>query len=574
LAVDGISMLLLFRDWRDFYDGIELPPLAAAAGYRQYILSKEEERNSVTRARSKDWWMSRIDAGLPPAPQIPLAQNPAATDMRRWSRYVSTTETAQYRQLKKIAQANGLSTTVTVLAAWCEILAMWGGGSAFTLNVTVADRPPFHPDSYQAIGNFTSNSLLAIDRRGLDTFIGRARKVQQQLYQDLDRREFSGLEVMREVARRGGSTHMPFTFNSTLEHAVNRADGTGQFGPALFGVSQTPQVWLNVFVVEQAGTLLVQLDAVDALFPAGMLEAMAATLQSILHALATHEDAWSGNHLAAIPPYQKTRRLATNDTASPIPATTLHEAFLAAAERHPERFAIRTSGRKMTYAELVARSAEIAVWIDRQDVKPGKLIAVVMPKGWEQIAAILGILRAGAAYLPIDPETPPARLAWLLKDAEAEQVLTTCPVLDRGTLPAEAAQRSLCVDQLSGLAQVSQWQTRSRPEDLAYVLYTSGTTGHPKGVMISHRSVINLITDVNARYGITRDDVVFGVSNIVFDLSIFDIFGTLSAGATLVLPDPDKAADAAHWLTLVSETGVTVWNSVPAIVRMLLDETT
>lgn len=572
LAVDGISMLLLFRDWHDLYDGVELPPLAAEANYRQYILSKAAERKSAIRERSKSWWMARIDAGLPSYPRIPLAQDPDAADMRRWSRHVSSTDAATYARLKNIARANGLSTTTTVLAVWCDILALWGGGSAFTLNVTVADRPPFHPDIYQAIGNFTGNTLLAVDRTGGDTFAGRAQTLQQQLYQDLEHREFSGLEVLRELARRGAATRMPFTFNSTLEHAIDRLDGTEQFGPALFGISQTPQVWLNVFVMEQAGALLVQLDAVDALFSAGMLAGMAEALQSALHTLATNEDAWLGNHLAAMPAHQQMQRLASNDTASPIPAVTLYEAFLSSAGRYPEHIAIRTGDREMTYAELTGRSAGIAAWIDQLGTAPGTPIAVVMPKGWEQIAAILGILRAGAAYLPIDPETPPARIALLLNDAEVVQVLTTQAVLVRDILPPDATRRVLSVDQLDGPAGVPPWQSRNQPEDLAYVLYTSGTTGHPKGVMISHRSVINLVTDIHARYGITASDVVFGVSSFIFDLSVFDIFGTLTAGATLVLPDHDKTADAAHWLALAVDANVTIWNSVPAIVRMLLDE--
>ena len=114
--------------------------------------------------------------------------------------------------------------------------------------------------------------------------------------------------------------------------------------------------------------------------------------------------------------------------------------------------------------------------------------------------------------------------------------------------------------------------TGAEPDDLAYVLYTSGTTGEPKGVMVSHRSVGNVVADCNARFGIDPQDRFFGISAFTFDLSVYDVFGELSAGAAIVLPDADKAADAAHWLECCRQFGVTVWNSVPSIVALLLSQ--
>src|SRR6185437_13481198 len=110
------------------------------------------------------------------------------------------------------------------------------------------------------------------------------------------------------------------------------------------------------------------------------------------------------------------------------------------------------------------------------------------------------------------------------------------------------------------------------PDDLAYVLYTSGTTGEPKGVMISHRSVANVVADCNARFAVGAQDRFFGISAFNFDLSVYDVFGALSAGAAIVLPDADRAADPAHWLELCDRFGVTIWNSVPAIAGLMAEQ--
>ncbi|MET3134822.1 pyochelin synthetase [Oxalobacteraceae bacterium GrIS 1.11] len=572
LAVDGISMLLLFRDWQTLYSASGLDALSSDIAYQKYVIHKQNERRGAVWERSKNWWTARLDAGFPSHPQLPLKQQPNSSAMRKWCRHMSTISTAQYTTLQQFARGKDLSMTAVVLAAWCDVLALWGAGNSFALNVTIADRPPLHPDIYQMVGNFTSNTLLAVEQRVARSFVERAFDLQRQLHQDLEYRAFSGLEVMRELTRRDSAARMPFTFNSTLGHAVEGLNGTSQFGPVLASVSQTPQVWLNVFVMEQDGTLQVQIDAVDALFPDGMVDAMVAALQDALRQLAVDEQNWGEQQLVSIPHDQATRRVASNATATAIPQQTLYEAFLAAAQKNPERLAVWSSERQLDYAQLLRRSAEVEQWLTQFNLVPGRLVGVIMHKGWQQIVAILGILRAGAAYLPIDPGMPPARIASILHSAGVAQILTTQDVASQDFMVADASRNHLCVDQLHGLSSAPEWQKRNCPGDLAYVIYTSGSTGNPKGVMIAHSNVTNLVSDIHARYKISANDVLFGISSFTFDLSVFDIFGALFAGATLVLPDHDKLTDVGHWLTLATQTGVTIWNSVPAIVQMLLDE--
>ncbi|NUS17478.1 MAG: non-ribosomal peptide synthetase, partial [Streptomyces sp.] len=206
-----------------------------------------------------------------------------------------------------------------------------------------------------------------------------------------------------------------------------------------------------------------------------------------------------------------------------------------------------------------------------EGVGAGDKVAVILPKGLDQPVAVLGALTAGAAYVPMDPGWPEDRIRFLLGDAGIRAVLTSRDLRER--LSAASGLPAVAVDALpdapapaadAGPAAVPD------PGDLAYVIYTSGSTGAPKGVMLNHSGPLNTVTDINERFGIGPGDVVFGVSSLCFDLSVYDVFGTLAAGATLLMPTA-KEPDPAAWTELVRSRGVTVWNSVPAIMQLFVE---
>ncbi|NJP19802.1 MAG: amino acid adenylation domain-containing protein, partial [Hydrococcus sp. CRU_1_1] len=195
-------------------------------------------------------------------------------------------------------------------------------------------------------------------------------------------------------------------------------------------------------------------------------------------------------------------------------------------------------------------------------------------KGWEQVVATLAILTAGAAYVPIDPQLPKTRIEHLLDRSQVEIVLTQSHLIENlalGNLTAIAVDRNL--DYTDNHNQLFEWLDNftplQQPEDLAYVIYTSGSTGTPKGVAIDHRGAVNTILDINRRFNLTQQDRILALSSLSFDLSVYDIFGTLAAGGTIVIPEADQAKDPAHWAELIQQHRVTLWNSVPALMQLL-----
>ena len=225
---------------------------------------------------------------------------------------------------------------------------------------------------------------------------------------------------------------------------------------------------------------------------------------------------------------------------------------------------------RLSYVELMQRSRVLGRELRELGARPNTLVAIVMEKGWEQVVAALGILQAGAAYVPIDSNLPRERMFQLLNNAEAGLILTQ-PCLDEALdWPLDIPR--LCVHKTAGRqAMVGPLEPAQAPNDLAYVIYTSGSTSVPKGVMIDHQGAVNTILDINQRFGVSPQDKVLALSSLSFDLSVYNIFGMLAAGGTIVIPEALASRDAAHWYELALRESVTIWNSVPALMEMLTE---
>jgi pyochelin synthetase len=571
LVMDGISMFGFFAQWWRGYAG-ELPGSEPAGrgevSFADYVTSLATVRGSVAAQRSRDYWLGRLD-DLPAHPGLPLRASPSAIASPRFAQHTTRLGPAPWAALKARAASAGVTPTVALLAAYAQVLARWGAGSRFTLATTVAVRPPIHPRIADAIGNFSETLLVGIDLDRPATFAQRARALQAQLRADLDHRHFSGIEVLRELARRdpGADARMPFTFNSAIGQPGPDGSALELFGPEVHTSSQTPQVWLNGFAFEQHGGLVVQFDEVTGLFPDGLILAVVAGYATLLDGLADAAT-WAATSFDLLPAEQRERRRAANDTAGPVPDYLLPEAFAAQAERTPDAAAILGSRDSLSYRELFQRAAAAAAWLRAAGAGPGQLVGLVMRRGPEQVIAILATLMAGSAYLPVDAALPAERMRYLLRDGNVRCVLTNA-----GWRPDDGALRVLDVG-LTRPAPAGTWSPppAATPDDLAYVLYTSGTTGDPKGVMVTQRSVANVVADCNARFSVGPADRFMAISAFNFDLSVYDVFGALSAGAALVVPDADRASDPAHWLEQCHRFGVTIWNSVPAIVRLLAEQ--
>ncbi|MFZ6028170.1 MAG: amino acid adenylation domain-containing protein [Chloroflexota bacterium] len=575
LLGDGWSMRLLTQDVMRFYAEPEMEMDALALSFRDYVLAERALRETEVYRRALAYWQERLDT-LPPAPELPLARKPAELLQPRFSRWSHSLAAETWQMLKDRAAKFGLTPSGMVLAAFGEVLATWSKNPHFTLNLTLFNRLPLHPQVNEIVGDFTSLTLVAIDNALPDSFANRARQVQRQLWNDLDHRLVSGVHVLRELSRQqggGAPVLMPVVFTSMLNFSepAGPGDDKGFQIDTAYNISQTPQVWLDHQVAEMDGGLAFNWDVVAELFPDGLVDAMFAAYCKRLEELADDDVAWSEPSLPLIPAGQLAVRQAMNATEAPLCGEWLHTLFEKQAARSPQSVAVVAAEKRLTYAELAARSHRLAHWLRAQGVQPNTLVAIVMEKGWEQVVAALGILQAGAAYLPVEPTLPAERRHYLLEQGDVRIALTQSWLAGQLEWPAGIAHYAVDREgewqQMAATALTPVQQTT----DLAYVIYTSGSTGQPKGVMIDHRGAVNTIVDLNERFQVTARDRVLALSALNFDLSVYDIFGLLAAGGALVIPPAAARRDPGVWAGLVAEAGVTVWNTVPALMEMLVE---
>ncbi|CUO17593.1 Phenyloxazoline synthase MbtB [[Eubacterium] contortum] len=566
ITFDGWSMFHILNEWAEIYRSQKIgTPITLS--FRDYVLGLEKLKELPDYEADKKYWKDRLE-NFADAPKLPTAKNEKQVTDQKFRRRTAKLSREEWDSVKAIAGKIGVTPAVLLISAYAETLRLWSSNKDFTINLTQFDRKPVHPEVNELVGDFTTLTLLEVCQQKGGNFADRAKAIQQRLTEDLEHSTYSAVEFERELKKRTGDMQgviMPVVFTSGL--GIEQWNEGKWLGKLNYNISQTPQVWLDHQVVEMDGCLCLFWDAVEELFYPGMLDDMFHTYISLLRNIAENPTIVEEERNTLVKAEISEKRRMANETEKIFEDKTLDELFCEAAEKFPEKEAVVSVQRRMTYQELKEEALYICEKLQREGAGKGKTVAVLMEKGWEQVTAVYGILFAGAAYLPIDIHNPQERIEKILHDSETEIILTQQGAENQMSWLKKWKTLPVCGKRVGETVQ----QVKNVPEDLAYVIYTSGTTGMPKGVMISHRNAVNTILDINSRYQIMEKDTAFGISNLHFDLSVYDIFGLLSAGGTIVLPDPERVKDPAYWTEVLNTEKVTVWNSVPAFVEMLVE---
>ena len=559
VTADWSSIWTALSEFEKYYFDSETQLPMLDVTFRDYLTAEKKLRQGSKYWRDREYWMSRIDE-LPPAPELPIEDtNPPA----RFERHQFSLTKTQWDNLCRYAGKYGVTPTSAVMTAYGMTLARWSKNKKFCLNLSILNRLALHPRISDIVGDFTASSILQMEHIAKKSFRELSELTMRQLFDDLDHRLFGGVSLLRELRKRRGDALMPYVFTGAIGLIpTEKSRLVGKLNEN--GISQTAQVYVDCQAMDTADGLNINLDMRVGVFPERVADDLCETLKRLLCELSESEEYWTKPFYIELPAWQRDVMTAVNSTSGNNALNLLHEQTIKRLCESPERFAVADCNGCWTRGELYKRVVSIAALLGERGIGKNDLVGVAIPKSRWQLAACLGILTAGAAYVPLDVKGAPKRAQTILERVSANCVLSisgipflTTPTdwIEVDTLPCD--ERDIDIDCFV-----------NKPDDLAYIIFTSGSTGEPKGVAVSHGAAANTIADVNRLFSVNENDRVFNISQLNFDLSVYDLFGVIAQGGGVIIPDAEQYKNPAHWEEMMNRYKATIWNSVPALMQL------
>ncbi|NHZ41744.1 non-ribosomal peptide synthetase [Massilia aquatica] len=466
----------------------------------------------------------------------------------------------------------GVSLSALVHGAWARLLGAYSGERQVMFGTTTAGRPPELSGVEQMVGLFINAVPLLVDidpqARVGDWLLA----LQRALF-EVQEHQYTGLGRIQELSplQRGNplfETLLSFQNYPLEEGHLQSWEGIRLTDYSWTGPTNYPLA-VRAFPGERIMLVLTYYQhRLDDEVAAAMLD----QLHSLVERLGSAPQRFMWE-VAPVAGAHAERMLGQwNATAFPYAERqTLHGLAERQASLRPQQLALVAGDERLSYAELDTRANQLARYLQQQGVGPGDRVGLCTDKSAATVIGMLAIMKAGAAYVPLDPAYPPARIAYMAGDARLK-VLLTWGSGGAATAGLELARIALDADRERYAALPGEPLALDvSPDAFAYVIYTSGSSGHPKGVMLNHRGRVNNVEDYCRMFNIGPQDRTLCVSSLSFDISVCDLFWTLQAGATLVFPSPGHEKDPAHWLALLGREGITLWHSAPALMDALLE---
>ncbi|MFF2154857.1 amino acid adenylation domain-containing protein [Paenibacillus chitinolyticus] len=576
IAADGISVKLLLEELTALIDGAELAP--PALHYKDYAVWQERQSGLERTRASRAFWTEQL--AEPAAPlDMPLDRPRGDRQTFAGDTYTFHIPAALAARLKETAASAGASMNSLLFAAYALLLKGTTHQLEFAIGSLAAGRT--HPDTARMIGMF--NQFLPIRMRVADEqpILAFVRETHGRLLAAYEHGDVS-FEHMMEAARNPHDPSRNPLFDTMLivhnqfedEKLAARGDGWSMEPlPVSHGTSKL-DFKLDLYS-EGEGGLRAELEYNTGLFHKGTMERLANRLLYILEQTAASPDLICGDVVMATPA-EEAAFAAWNDTGHAYPAeTTIHGWFAESARRWPDFTAVRSTEGSLTYGELNDRAERMAAVLRGKGVAVETIVPIAAQRSLSMMIAIMAVLKAGGAYLPIDPEHPPERIRGILEDSGARLLLAgakwihTLPAFQGETLNLDALTAAAVLEQPKG-EEVTDLSPQAGPEHLAYVIYTSGSTGKPKGVMVEHSAAINRLNWMQTAYPLNERDVILQKTPITFDVSVWELFWWSFAGASLYLLEPGGEKEPSVMLRAIEEQAVTVMHFVPSMLGVFL----
>ncbi|HZI20311.1 MAG TPA: non-ribosomal peptide synthase/polyketide synthase [Pyrinomonadaceae bacterium] len=572
---DGWSLDLLVSEVSQLYaalaEGRPSPLAELPIQYADYAAWQREWLTGEVLEGQLAYWRERL-TGLGPL-ELPTDRPRPARQSFRGAAAARALDPELGAALKELSRRQGATLFMTLLAGWQALLSRYTAQTDIAVGTPVAGR--LRPELEGLIGLFINTLVVRTDLSADPSFPELVGRVRDACLGAFSHQETPFEMVVEAVNPERSLSHTPL-FQVMFTAVTGSPEGVGDSRHRLEGLETAngmARFDLSLAVVETDGGLTARLQYAADLFDEATAERLLAHYAALL-ASAVADPSRPVSELELLSGAERHSLLVGwNDTAASYPAgATLHGLFEAQAARTPGAAALVAEGVQLSYRELDERADCLARRLRRLGVGPDSLVGVLAERSAEMVVGLLGVLKAGGAYLPLDPDYPADRLAYMLEDAAAGVLLAQERLLAR--LPQHGA-RVVCLD--------SEWDEIERedssapapdvPSDaLAYCIYTSGSTGRPKGVGVPHRAVVNRLLWSQAAYPLGAGDRVLQLASFGFDFSVYELFGPLVAGAAVVLPRHGGQHDTAYLVETIAAQGVTAVHFVPAMLQVFLGE--
>jgi amino acid adenylation domain-containing protein len=491
------------------------------------------------------------------------------------------------KAVNELSRREGVTQFMTLLAAFQVLLHRHSGQEDVVVGSPIANRNRAEIEGL--IGFFVNTLVLRVDLSGKPTFKQLLQRVRDVCLGAYARQDLPFEKLVQELQPERDLSHNPlFQVMFVLQNAPRHVPKLSELTVGRMDVDTSISNFdLTLGLAERDGKLIGFIEYCTDLFEHATIARMIGQLQTLLESIVTDPD----QSIFILPLLTEAERhqllVEWNDTKADYPKDScIHDLFEAQVERIPDAIAVQFEGKRLTYRELISRANQLAHYLQGLGVGPEKLVGICVERSLEMVVGLLGILKAGGAYVPLDPSYPRERLRFILEDARLSVLLTQHRIIEDGRWRIEDGDsrssildpqkmKVVCLDTVrETIAQESEQNPRSevKSESLAYVIYTSGSTGQPKGVMIPHRAICNHVSWMQKAFPMNETDRVLQHASLCFDASVWEFFVSLSNGARLVLAHQGRHQDPAYLVSLMAEEKVTVLQSVPSLLQMLLEE--
>ena len=579
---DGWSIGVLVREvstlYAAFSDGRSDPLAPLAIQYADYAAwQRGWLQGDVLQAQSAFW--KEALSGAPVLLELPT-DHPRPAQQSYAGGSVSLALDAQLTAgLKALGQKHGTTLFMTLLAGWAALLARLSGQDDVVVGTPVANRQ--RTDVEELIGFFVNTLALRVRLEGDPSVAELLARVKSHTLDAYGHQDLPFEQVVEAVQPARSMSHSPlFQVMLNLDNAPD--GGEAPLGElVLSGIDQayhTTQFDISLNLAQSGHTMVGTLRYASDLFEASTVERIAAYFQTMLGAMVA-DDSASISRVALLTEAQQRQVLAGfNDTVQAYPRDKLlHQVFEDQAALTPEATALLFQRQEIGYGDLNRRANRLAHHLRSFGLQPDARVAICMERSIDMVVGLMAILKAGAAYVPLDPGYPAERLAYMLADCAPAVLLTQSAIahcVDAARLPvvvvdadADARAIAACSDANLDAATIGLG-----PAHLAYVIYTSGSTGQPKGAMNEHRAVLNRLQWMQQAFTLGAEDRVLQKTPFSFDVSVWEFFWPLMYGASLVIARPEGHKSPDYLAQLIDETAVTTLHFVPSMLQAFVSE--